>query len=550
MSHCTQTLSAPRRSIGLLPRLLVLAILFAAELLIISVWLDNAALTSRGGLIGLVGQWGAWTVRGIVGFAAIFLTFAYLKSNAALVHISNQVEQAPVGRVFLAAHLLAMATFGALSWALYGNHMVAFFADLSAPLWLVAGGSGIAFAAFSLIPLTLWVRLIRETGSLWAYALVAVVSACVMGRYSQSLWMPSAHLTFDVVKAFLSPFVAGIIADPAAMQLGTAKFSVKIASECSGFEGAGLILAFGVMWLWLFRRECRFPQALVLIPAGVATIFLLNAMRITALILMGNAGAQQIAQGGFHSQAGWIAFNAVALGFSFAARRVPWLTTREQPARSIGDRSSENATAAYLLPLLSILAVGMVTAAASGDFEWLYPMRFLAAAGALWILRKRYAGLDWKFSWFGPALGVLVFATWIAMDALLKATTSDAMPHALADVSTPIRATWIVFRTLSAIVTVPIAEELAFRGFLLRRLVSPDFEALPLRTFTWLGLGNSSVAFGLLHGNLWFAGILAGLFYAWALIRRGRIGEAVIAHATTNALLVGYVLIFHKWHLW
>ena len=95
MSHCTQTLSAPRRSIGLLPRLLVLAILFAAELLIISVWLDNAALTSRGGLIGLVGQWGAWTVRGIVGFAAIFLTFAYLKSNAALVHISNQVEQAP-----------------------------------------------------------------------------------------------------------------------------------------------------------------------------------------------------------------------------------------------------------------------------------------------------------------------------------------------------------------------------------------------------------------------------------------------------------------------
>src|ERR1700733_9772813 len=329
MSHRTQTLSAPRRSIGLLPRLLVLAILFAAELLIISVWLDNAALTSRGGLIGLVGEWGAWTVRGIVGFAAIFLTFAYLKSNAALVHISNQVEQAPVGRVFLAAHLLAMATFGALSWALYGNHMVAFFADLSAPLWLVAGGSGIAFAAFSLIPLTLWVRLIRETGSLWAYALVAVVSACVMGRYSQSLWMPSAHLTFDVVKAFLSPFVAGIIADPAAMQLGTAKFSVKIASECSGFEGAGLILAFGVMWLWLFRRECRFPQALVLIPAGVATIFLLNAMRITALILMGNAGAQQIAQGGFHSQAGWIAFNAVALGFSFAARRVPWLTTRE-----------------------------------------------------------------------------------------------------------------------------------------------------------------------------------------------------------------------------
>ena len=96
----------------------------------------------------------------------------------------------------------------------------------------------------------------------------------------------------------------------------------------------------------------------------------------------------------------------------------------------------------------------------------------------------------------------------------------------------------------------PIAEELAFRGFLLRRLISPDFEALPLHSFTWLGLGISSVAFGLLHGTLWFAAIVAGLLYAWTLIRRGRIGEAIIAHATTNALLAGYVLIFQKWHLW
>jgi membrane protease YdiL (CAAX protease family) len=73
---------------------------------------------------------------------------------------------------------------------------------------------------------------------------------------------------------------------------------------------------------------------------------------------------------------------------------------------------------------------------------------------------------------------------------------------------------------------------------------------LPLHAFTWLGLGISSIAFGLLHGSFWFEGVLAGLLYGWALIRRGRIGEAVVAHATTNALLVGYVLIFQKWHLW
>jgi CAAX prenyl protease-like protein len=199
---------------------------------------------------------------------------------------------------------------------------------------------------------------------------------------------------------------------------------------------------------------------------------------------------------------------------------------------------------------MSILAVGMIGTAVSSDFEWLYPLRFVAAAGVLWGFRKSYRALDWSFSWFGIAIGAAVFAMWIGIDMVLKTAANDAMPYALAGSSEVVRVGWIAFRVLAAIATVPIAEELTFRGYLLRRMVSAEFEALPLSTYTWLGLGVSSLAFGLLHGHLWFAGTLAGLLYAWAMIRQGRIGEAVIAHATTNALLAGYVLIFHKWHLW
>jgi membrane protease YdiL (CAAX protease family) len=46
------------------------------------------------------------------------------------------------------------------------------------------------------------------------------------------------------------------------------------------------------------------------------------------------------------------------------------------------------------------------------------------------------------------------------------------------------------------------------------------------------------------------AGTLAGLIYAVAFLRRGRIGDAVMAHATTNALLAVYVLLGGKWDLW
>ncbi len=52
------------------------------------------------------------------------------------------------------------------------------------------------------------------------------------------------------------------------------------------------------------------------------------------------------------------------------------------------------------------------------------------------------------------------------------------------------------------------------------------------------------------HGSMWFAGALAGLAYGAVAIRANRLGEAVAAHATTNALVAGQVLLFGQWQLW
>jgi membrane protease YdiL (CAAX protease family) len=49
---------------------------------------------------------------------------------------------------------------------------------------------------------------------------------------------------------------------------------------------------------------------------------------------------------------------------------------------------------------------------------------------------------------------------------------------------------------------------------------------------------------------LWLPGIVAGLAYGLILVRRGRLGEAVAAHATTNALVAATVLAGDQWQLW
>jgi exosortase E/protease (VPEID-CTERM system) len=341
--------------------------------------------------------------------------------------------------------------------------------------------------------------------------------------------------------------VSHIVANPATKHIGTTAFAVDIAPECSGFEGVGLILGFSAIWLAVFHREFRFPQALLLIPVGVVAIFFLNAVRIAALILIGNAGASGIALGGFHSQAGWISFNAVALAFCLAAGRLPWLNANSRQATT--SATTTNPSVAYLLPFVCIVLAGMLSRAVAKDFEWLYPLRLVLAAAALWSCRRAYAALDWSFGWLGPALGTLVFALWIGFDHS-PIGSHDVMPATLVAASAWQRTSWLACRIVAAIITVPIAEELAFRGFLIRRFISPDFDLIDLRRFTWPGLLISSLAFGLLHGDKWLAGTVAGLVYAVALLRRGRIGEAVAAHATTNALLAVYVLAFHKWHLW
>lgn len=297
----------------------------------------------------------------------------------------------------------------------------------------------------------------------------------------------------------------------------------------------------------MFRDELRFPHCLALFPIGISILFLLNSVRIAALITIGHWGARDIAVGGFHSQAGWIAFNGVAFGLCLLARRWNWIWARvdiadDQPA-------VQDPTTAFLTPFLAILGAGMIVRAMSGAFEWLYFARVAAAAFCLWRYRHSYATMNWRVGWPAIAAGIGVFVVWMGADWVQQFHTVS-MPLALAEASPFSRNLWIAARTFGAIAVVPIAEELAFRGFLLRRIGHDDFQNVGFDSASWKGLWISSIVFGLLHGSRWPAGIVAGFAYAWAARAHGRIGDAVAAHASTNTLLAASVLGWGLWQHW
>ena len=411
--------------------------------------------------------------------------------------------------------------------------------------WLASGAATLLLWLCTVAPVRVWGPLVqREYRSMLAASLVGV-GIWGSSQFAQELWYPLATATLWIVYVLLRLVYTDVIYELADYTIGTSAFEVEIAPSCSGYEGIGLITLFLALYLWLFRKHLRFPRVLWLVPAGILTIWVTNAGRLATLIAIGTSVSPDIALGGFHSKAGWLAFLLVALGLITVAHRVPLFALAQRPLLSTGTTTLATA---LVMPLLVMLGTMIVTAAVSHDFDWLYPVRAGAMGVALWSFRRVYRQFTWTWSWQAIAIGGAVFLVWMLLEPSVDSSTT-AVAHGIARLSGGMAALWVGFRVLGSVLMVPLAEELAFRGYVMRKLVARDFENVPLGHFTWPAFLLSSVVFGVFHGR-WVAGSLAGMGYALALTRRGQLADAVVAHMTTNALIAAYVLSHHAWAFW
>jgi exosortase E/protease (VPEID-CTERM system) len=542
----------------LIGRLYLLAAILAAECLL------TASVPHAGPLLGPLAP------AGIVSFAVVLgLGYSRLNGQREQLSFNFGLFWAHIAcvSILVLGNLAALHHPGANSGPWFNSWLN------SLPVQLVSGAVlliAVVLLAQACIPLKVWTSTARKISPVGQYAALTGLVALLLQKPLQNLWSQSSAanvyvlqtLTFRSVQALLGLFLPDLVADPGPAVIGTERFSIVIAPHCSGIEGLGLVLVFTTVWLWFFRKENRFPHALLLIPCALVCAFSLNILRIATLILIGNAGAPEVAFVGFHSQAGWIAFTVIALGFSMATQKLAWVRKSANPTNlACGHASGTEAitferaggespqTSAYLIPFLAIMGATFISKSASGHFEWLYPLRFVAAAIALWMFRHEYRKLNWRFGWAAPLTGAGIFLIWIAPEWWTHPVASP-LGSALAALSPAGRTVWIAFRVAAAVATVPIAEELAFRGYLARRLMAREFDEVPFAHLTLISIGLSSIVFGLMHGQLWVQGIAAGLAYALLIRSKERMGDAVVAHAVSNLLLAAWVLARGDWGQW
>ncbi len=525
----------------------VLLALLVGELCAISLRYDAATVPETRPWHGLVRHAGELSRIGLAVTLAVLL-LAGPGCFRELMRRSWPPEHPRRWFLFLLGNLLAFLCFFETSaFVLEGVETSSRFDWPFLAIWLASGTATLVFWAMAVLPADLWIRLLEQSWRGIVAGSVLGVVAFTAGLLARDQWNLLSKATLQVVRGLLGLVYSNLVYDPAINSIGTATFHVEITPECSGYEGVGLMAGLLAVALWALRRDFRFPRALVLLPVAITLAWLANALRIAALVVLGNSGYPDLALGGFHSLAGWVLFLGVGLGLIAAALRSPFFS--QIPAE--GPHASGPAfDAAYLVPAMTLIAISMVTATLSPGVDHYYPVRVIAVAIAFAVYRKHYDELRLKWSWFAVGIGCGVFAFWVALERYGSTPLTDGVVRSsLESIPQGWAIAWVVFRVLGSVIMVPVAEELAFRGYLTRRLISADFRSVPPGQLTWVSILVTSLLFGVLHGR-WFAGTLAGVAYALVYRRRGELTDAVVAHAVTNGLIAIAVLATGAWSLW
>lgn len=189
------------------------------------------------------------------------------------------------------------------------------------------------------------------------------------------------------------------------------------------------------------------------------------------------------------------------------------------------------------------------------------------ASLALWLVTCTTAILIWsrRVLEFRPSqwilstlVGVGVFVLWVAPDLLVpgwrshwlfqNSITGELKTSLPANALTDTVA--LTLRVLRACLLVPVLEELFWRGWLMRWLIEPKFDEVPLGSFAQNSFWGVALLFALEHGPYWDVGLMAGIAYNLWMIRTKRLSDLILAHAVTNACLCGYVLWSGRWEYW
>jgi uncharacterized protein len=213
---------------------------------------------------------------------------------------------------------------------------------------------------------------------------------------------------------------------------------------------------------------------------------------------------------------------------------------------------------AYILPILVFLSFNWI-GTQRPDLPYVYPIAYVLkaflVAGLLVWLWPIFSRIRWDYWWLGLILGVIGIVQWVGMQLWLQSVVPPLPwpfnvhpPKEIFDPFDKIQPlwltwTWIILRASSAVLLVPVMEELFWRDYLWRRIVAPN-------DWDWKAFILIPLVFASVHGHWWLSAIAWGFMIGGLLVWTKSLGACIVMHVTTNLLLQVYVLWTRDWSFW
>lgn len=218
---------------------------------------------------------------------------------------------------------------------------------------------------------------------------------------------------------------------------------------------------------------------------------------------------------------------------------------------------------AYVLPFVIYLCGTSLASQWPQYYPLVYSLTVLLTGVFTWRTLKRSAILvpHWKVA-SAVAVGLIGIVLWIGLTHLnLESKLAEHLPgwlrpspreafNPFKEIAQPAFAYGFVFvRMLGLALLVPVIEEIFWRGFLARWIVSEDWEKVSIGTFNRTSFIAVTLLFTAAHPE-WFAALtycaLLNAFLMW----KKDLWLCVVAHAVSNFILGVYVMTTGEYALW
>jgi CAAX prenyl protease-like protein len=211
----------------------------------------------------------------------------------------------------------------------------------------------------------------------------------------------------------------------------------------------------------------------------------------------------------------------------------------------------------YTSPFIVFVALMGLEHTLSLPVRVMYPIRMVLVLATLVAFSRPYLNFRPTHAVSSILLGAAVFAVWVAPDLLFHYRAfwlfdNSLMGHPGSTLPPELRRNlpFILLRTAGATLLVPVLEELFWRGWLMRWLIEPKFQAVPFGAYVPSAFWIVAILFASEHGSYWEVGLLAGIAYNWWAVHTRRLADCILAHAVTNGILSAYVLVTGQWQYW